>query len=149
VALSRPPIVSPAKRRRDRTLVRIALIWACNVIALFAADALVDGVHISPWWHAVTGGALLGLVNWAVKPIIKALALPLIIITLGIALFFVNLLVLALVAWLTDGLDIDSFGAAVGATIVLWLVNAVLHAVLGIDDARTARAARRAAGMRR
>jgi putative membrane protein len=83
-----------------------------------------------------------------VKPIIKALALPVIILTMGIALFFVNLLVLVITAWVTDGIDIDSFGAAVGGTIVLWIVNSILHALLGIDDARTARAARRAAGRR-
>jgi putative membrane protein len=137
--------ISPAKRQRDRTLVRIVLIWGINVLALLAADWLVDGIHISPWWHAVTGGAILGIINWAVKPIIKALALPLIIITMGIALFFVNLLVLVMTAWLTDGIDVDSFGAAVGGTIVLWLVNSVLHAILGVDDARSARATRRAA----
>jgi putative membrane protein len=137
--------VSAAKRQRDRTLVRIALMWGSNIVALLAADWLVDGIHISPWWHAVTGGAVLGIVNWAVKPVIKALALPVIIITMGIALFFVNLLVLVITAWLTDGIDVDSFGAAVGGTIVLWLVNSILHAILGIDDARTARAARRSA----
>ena len=137
--------ISPAKRQRDRTLVRIVLIWGINVLALLAADWLVDGIHISPWWHAIIGGAVLGLINWAVKPIIKALALPLIIITMGIALFFVNLLVLVITAWVTDGIDIDSFGAAVGGTIVLWLVNSILHAILGVDDARTARATRRAA----
>ena len=140
--------ISPAKRQRDRALVRTVLIWAVNVVALLAADWRVDGIHISPWWHAIIGGAVLGLINWAVKPVIKALALPVIIITMGIALFFVNLLVLVMTAWLTDGIDIDSFGAAVGGTIVLWLVNSALHAVLGIDDARTARANRRAAGRR-
>ena len=143
--MARAVPISPAKRQRDRALVRVVLIWASNVVALLAADWLVDGIHISPWWHAVIGGAVLGVINWAVKPIIKALALPLIIITMGIALFFVNLLVLVLTAWLTDGIDIDSFGAAVGGTIVLWIVNSLLHAVLGVDDARTARAARRAA----
>ena len=143
--MARAVPISPAKRQRDRTLVRIALIWGINVLALLAADWLVDGIHISPWWHAVTGGAVLGIINWAVKPIIKLLALPLIIITMGIALFFVNLLVLVMTAWLTDGIDVDSFGAAVGGTIVLWLVNSILHAVLGVDDARTARATRRAA----
>ena len=146
--MARSVPISPANRRRDRALVRIVLIWASNVVALLVADWIIDGVHISPWWHAIIGGAVLGLINWAVKPIIKALALPVIIITMGIALFFINLLVLVLTAWLTDGIDIDSFGAAVGGTIVLWLVNSVLHAVLGIDDARTARAARRAAGRR-
>lgn len=117
-------------------------MWAVNVAALLAAGAVVDGVEVSPWWHAIIGGAVLGLINWAVKPIIKLLALPLIVVTLGVALFFVNLLVFVLTAWLTSGVDIDSFGSAVGGTIVLWLVNVVLYAILGIGDVRTARARR-------
>jgi hypothetical protein len=49
-----------------------------------------------------------------------------IVITLGIALLFVNLLMLYLTSWLTESMTIGPFGAAVGATIVVWFVNAVL-----------------------
>jgi putative membrane protein len=131
-------------RRRDGPIVRILLIWGINVVALWVADLLVDDVSINPWWRAITTGAIFGIVNWAVKPIIKLLALPLIIITVGIALFFVNLLVVYITSWLSSGFNVDSFGGAIGATIVLWFVNAVLVAVFGIGDSRTAKAKARA-----
>jgi putative membrane protein len=129
-------------RRRDERLVRVLLIWGVNVVALLAATAVVDDMSIDPTWHVIIVGAVFGLVNWAVKPVVKLLALPVIVLTLGIALFFVNLLMLALTAWLTDSMSIGSFGAAVGATIVVWFVNAVLLAVLGLSDSRAARARR-------
>ena len=84
-------------------------------------------------------GAVFGLVNWLIKPIATLLALPLIILTLGIALFFVNLLMLALTAWLVSGFDIDGFWPAVGGTIVIWAVNAILQAVFSVDDVRNRR----------
>jgi putative membrane protein len=120
------------RRRRDRRLVRIGLIWGCNVLALLVADLVVRDIAIDPEWRAISAGAVFGIVNWMIKPIIKTLALPLIMLTFGIALFFVNLLVLYIASWISSGFTIRSFGGAIGATIVLWLVNAALHAILDI-----------------
>ena len=50
---------------------------------------------------------------------------------------------LALTAWLVPGFDIDGFWPAVGGTIVVWAVNALLHVVLDVDDRRARRRERR------
>lgn len=113
---------------------RALATWACNVAALFAADALIGGVHFSGPWKVVLAGAVFGIVNWLVKPVVTILALPAIILTLGVALFFVNLLMLVIAAWVTPGFTIDGFWPAVGATIVVWAVNAVLHSLLAAGD---------------
>ena len=117
-------------------MTRILLLWACNVAALAVADWLIDGVRIDGAWKVVVAGAVFGLVNWLVKPVATLLAIPVIILTLGVALFFVNLLMLALAAWVTPGFDIDGFWPAVGGTIVVWAVNAVLTGVFGLGDRR-------------
>ena len=125
-------------------IARILIVWACNVAALFVADALIDGITFDDAWKVVLAGAVFGVVNLIVKPIVTLLSLPLIVLTLGIALFFVNLLMLALTAWLVSGFDIDGFWPAVGGTIVVWLVNAVLQAVFDVDDRRARRRRARA-----
>jgi putative membrane protein len=117
-------------------LARAGLLWAVNTVALLVADWVADGIRFENNWRAVVAGAVFALVNWLVKPIVKLLALPLIILTLGIALFFVNLLMLYLTSWLVSGFDIDSFWSAVGGTIVIWAVNAVLQAAFDIGDRR-------------
>jgi putative membrane protein len=124
---------------------RLLIAWACNVAALFVADALIDGITFDDAWKVVIAGAVFGLVNLVLKPIVTLLSLPVIILTLGIALFFVNLLMLALTAWLVSGFDIDGFWPAVGGTIVVWIVNAVLTAVFDLDDRRSRSRRRRAA----
>jgi putative membrane protein len=124
-------------------IARLLVAWACNVAALFVADALIDGITFDDAWKVVVAGAVFGVVNLIVKPVVTLLSLPVIILTLGIALFFVNLLMLALTAWLVPGFDIDGFWPAVGGTIVVWVVNAVLGAVFSVGDRRSRRRARR------
>jgi putative membrane protein len=69
-------------------------------------------------------------VNWIVKPIVAILSLPLIILTLGIAYFFVNVLMLLLTDWVVPDFEVGGFWTLVGATIVIWLVNLVIAAFL-------------------
>jgi putative membrane protein len=115
-------------------MIRILLLWACNTAALFAADWLFSGMRFEDEWTVVAAGAVFGVVNWLLKPLVTFLAIPLIILTLGIAFFFVNLLMLVTTAWLVGGFTLDGFWTAVGATIVIWIVNSILQSAFGLDD---------------
>ena len=85
---------------------------------------------------------MFSLVNIFVKPFVILFTLPLVILTLGLALFFVNLLMLYLTSWIVDDFKVESFGAAILATIIVWVVNTVLEAVFGRVE-RERRALRR------
>jgi putative membrane protein len=113
-------------------LRRFGITWLFNVAALFVAAWVVDGIDYGDSaWALFAAGLVFSLVNMLVKPIVTLLALPLIIVTLGIALFFINLLMLYTTSWIVDDFTIDGFGAAVGATIVVWLVNTALELAFG------------------
>jgi len=113
-------------------LRRLLLTWAFNVVALLAAAWVVDGVdYADSALVLLAAGLVFSVVNMLVKPIVKLLALPLIIITLGIVLFFVNLLMLYITSWIVDEFTIDTIGAGIGATIIVWLVNTLLEVTLG------------------
>ncbi len=75
---------------------------------------------------------MFGIVNTVVKPVVTVLALPVILLTLGVALFFVNMLMLALTDWVVNGLVIAGFWTLVGATLVVWLVNVLIESVFGV-----------------
>ena len=79
------------------------------------------------------------------KPIVTLLALPLVILTLGIVLFLINILMLYITDWIVSGFKIDDFWAAVWATIVIWLVNWILQIVFDIDDRTSGRRKRKQA----
>lgn len=122
---------------------RLAYMWLFNVVALYAAAQLISGIGYSNGFGTLVVTALVfAAVNIFLKPAAKLLALPLIFLTLGIALFFVNILMLYITHWIVTGFTISHFGAAVWATIVIWGVNWVLQAVFDVDDRISRRAKR-------
>jgi putative membrane protein len=104
-------------------LVRFLVLWGVNTLALIVVDWLFDGVTIGLWGSLLLGAAVLTVGNAILKPILAILTLPLIIVTLGLAYFAINVLMLALAEWIAPDFTIDGFWTYVGATIVVWLVN--------------------------
>jgi putative membrane protein len=103
--------------------VRLLIAWGVNVLALIVVDWLFDSVHIERWGSLLLGAAVLAIGNAFIKPILAILTLPLIIFTLGLAYFAINVAMLALAEWIAPDFSIDGFWTYVGATIVVWLVN--------------------------
>jgi putative membrane protein len=109
---------------------RLIIGTAGNALALWLADRLIGNVDLSHSWVTVILAALvLTLLNGYVKPVIKLLAFPLVIVTLGIALFFNSMLMLWLTSALVSGFQIHGFWPLVGATIIVWIVNMIVEAV--------------------
>jgi putative membrane protein len=116
-------------------LRRFIVTWFFNIVALWVAAELVDGIGYSGnEWVLVIAALVFSLVNIFVKPLVILFTLPLVILTLGLALFFVNLLMLYLTSWIVDDFKVESFGAAILATIIVWVVNTVLEAAFGRVD---------------
>jgi putative membrane protein len=112
--------------------VRALVGWGVNVVALLVIDWLFGSVEIGRWGSILLGAAVLGLANAFLKPVLTILTLPLILITLGLFYFALNILMLALAEWVAPEFVISGFWTYVGATIVVWLVNWILYSAL--DD---------------
>jgi len=83
----------------NRTLKKIGFSIAFNVGALYVAVTLLDEVNYAGGWlFFVIAGAIIGLLNTFVKPILKFLSLPLIFVSAGFFLIVIN----ALIIWFTD-----------------------------------------------
>ena len=111
---------------------RLVVATAVNVAALAVTAWAFTGVHVDGWGALIFAGIVFGIVNTVIKPVVTLLALPVILLSLGIALFFVNMLMLALTDWVVNGLVIDGFGTLAGATLLVWLVNVVLESIFGV-----------------
>jgi putative membrane protein len=112
------------------TAVRLLVAWGVNVLALIVADWVFDGFSVQRWGPLLLAGAVLGLANAFIKPLLTFIAIPLIILTFGIAYFFVNVAILALTVWIVPDFSIDGFWTYVGAVVVIWLVNVVVGRLL-------------------
>ena len=73
-------------------------------------------------------GLVFSAANLVVKPILVVLALPLILLTLGIAYFLVNVAIVFLTSAIVSGFHVHGFWAGVGAALIVWAVNALLNA---------------------
>jgi putative membrane protein len=119
-------------------VIRVAIAWAVNAAALWAANALWDGVRIHGWAAYLIGSAVLGIVNAFVKPLLTIATLPLIIVTLGFFYLVINIAMVALAEWIAPNFSITGFWAYVGTVVVVWAVNWIGDQLLG-DVERRAR----------
>lgn len=107
-------------------LVRFLVLWGINTLALIVVDWMFGGVTIGRWGSLLLGAAILTIGNTIIKPILAVLTLPLIILTLGLSYFAINVAMLALAEWIAPDFSINGFWTYVGATIVVWLVNVIV-----------------------
>jgi putative membrane protein len=114
--------------------MRLILKLLVNAAALWVAGYLVTGIDLDgSFWTILLVALVFGLVNTLIKPILKALSLPVIILSLGLALLVINAAMLALTAALTDALSIADFWSAVLGAIVISVVSAVLNVFVPED----------------
>ena len=112
-------------------MIRWLLVsWAANAVVLGITGLILHGVSFNhSAWTLIWSAAVFGVLNTILKPILKLVTLPFALLTLGIAWFFVSLLML----WLTDlivgAFDIKGFWNYVWATIIVWAANLVIDLV--------------------
>ena len=104
--------------------------WASNLLAIWVASLVFDGVtYDAKFWVLAVAAVVFVFVNAIVRPIVILLALPAVILTLGIALIFVN----AFMLWITDKIvppfEVSGFWTYLGAAVLIWLVNMVVHGI--------------------
>ena len=112
--------------------MRFLLRLIVNAIALYAAVRIVPGVHPqSGHWYAYLWLALIfGIVNALLRPLLKVLTCPLIILTLGLFTLVINAAMFAFAGWVGArfgvGFTVDGFWAALGGSIITSLVAVLL-----------------------
>jgi putative membrane protein len=126
-------------------IVELILRLVGNLAALWVASEIFDEMtYGDSFWVLLAAAFVFTIVNWFVKPVVAILSIPFIIVTLGIAYFFVNVLMLLLTSVVVPDFAVGGFWTYVGATIVIWLVNLVIGAAR--RDIASSRARPRGAG---
>lgn len=113
-------------------LIRLVI----TAVALWAAVALVPGIEHTGTYIELLGVALVfGIVNATIRPVLKLLTCPLILLTLGLFVFVLNALMLWLTGALSQALDlgfaVDGFIPALIGGLVVGLVSTVLNVMVG------------------
>jgi len=119
--------------------MRIIVWLAVNALALGVAVWLLEGITLTgdsdtgKVVQLVIVGAIFGVINMIVRPIVNLLSLPMIILTLGLMLIVVNALMLLLTSKIAESTDlgfhVDGFWTAVWGSIVISIASMLLNAV--------------------
>ncbi|MCX6762728.1 MAG: phage holin family protein [Candidatus Moranbacteria bacterium] len=116
-------------------MLRLIIHVLSNAIGIWASARLVHGIHFyGSWKWLILAGAVLGLINFIIKPIIKLISLPLIWITLGLFTIVINVLLFNLVSHVVPHLVIDTWVAAFWAVIVISFINFIVLSLAGDDN---------------
>lgn len=107
-----------------------------NAAALWVAIQLVGGIdHRGSWWSLLLVALVFGVLNAGLRPLLKLLSIPLIIVTLGLFIFVINALMLLLTSWVSGLLDlgfyVDGFWSAFLGGLVVSIVSLVLSLFTG------------------
>lgn len=123
--------------------MKLLVRWVIASLALFAAAWLVPGIRVSDTGWVIFGvmAIILGLVNAIVRPVLKFLTCPLIILTLGLFVLVINGLSLWLasaiaVSWFHVGFYVDGFWSAFLGALIVSVVTVILSALVREDKDR-------------
>jgi putative membrane protein len=121
--------------------MKLLVRWVIAALALFVAAWLVPGIAVDGdgWVVYAAMAVILGLVNAIVRPLLKLLTCPLILLTLGLFVLVINALTLLLassmaVNWFNVGFYVDGFWPAFLGGLIVSVVTVILSALVREDD---------------
>jgi putative membrane protein len=116
-------------------MMKFILRWIINAIAIFLAIRFVPGITFGSNWVGIIWLALIfGLVNAFLRPLLKLLTCPLIILTLGLFTLLINTFLFWLTAQIGQAfgiqMSINGFLPALLGGIVVSIVSIFLSLIL-------------------
>ncbi len=117
---------------------RFILRWAINALALYVAvgTQLIPGIEAqnTTWWALLGLALVFGVVNALIRPVLKLLTCPLVLLTLGLFTLVLNAGLFWLTGWIGQAFDIGfsvtGFWPAFWGGLAVSVVSVVLTLLL-------------------
>jgi len=115
-------------------MIKFFIRWFINAVALYAAVWIVPGIeYLGDWVGILWLALIIGLLNALVRPLLKFLTCPLIILTLGLFTLVINTGMLLLTRTIGQslgiGLSVDGFWSALLGSLVMSLVSIIMSVI--------------------
>lgn len=111
--------------------MRLIAHIVANAVAILATT-VVPGISFRGGWISLlVAGAIFGIFNAIVRPIMLFLSLPALVLTLGLFYFVLNGILLWFAALLIPGYSVSGIVPAILGGLVVGIVNWAIHAVFG------------------
>ena len=122
--------------------MKLLFRWAITALSLFVAAWVVPGIHVDDsrgWIVYAAMAVILSLVNALIRPLLKVLTCPLILLTLGLFALVVNAISLLIASAVANnlfkvGFYIDGFGPAFWGAIIVSVVSVIMSIFVNDDN---------------
>lgn len=104
-----------------------------SALSLYIVSLTMDSMSIYSLVALLELSIVLGLLNVTIKPLVKLFSLPITFLTLGLFSLVINAFVLKIAFSIVPGVSLDGFLPAIGASILLSIVNWVLYKVFDVE----------------
>jgi putative membrane protein len=111
--------------------LKLLIRWLVSAISLLIVAYFVPGFEVHGFGTALLAAIIIGFINATLGFMLKVLTFPLSFITLGLFLIVINALMLKVAAAITPGFQIRTWGAGFLGAILLTIVSAFLHWLIG------------------
>jgi len=106
--------------------------WIINTLAVLVAAEIIPGFQWGTFTDLLVASLLLGIFNAFLRPILMLLALPLLIVTLGLFTLVINALLLYFVGYLLrPHFSVDTFWHAFFGALIIWIISTLLGVLTG------------------
>ncbi len=106
-------------------LIGLLIIWLITAIGLWLVTVLASGVRARSIGSLLLAALVLGAINAIIRPLLWVLTLPLTVFTFGLFALLINALMVKITAALVPGFEVDSFGDALLAAVIMALLAIV------------------------
>lgn len=113
---------------------KLVVRWIIAAGAIYAAGYLLPGFNVTSAMAAFSAAFLFGILNLFLKPVLKLLALPVTVMTLGLFLFVINGVMVLIVGKLISGIYVGGLMDAILASIVISGITMVFNFLLGVKE---------------
>jgi putative membrane protein len=110
-------------------LTHLLVNWLLSALALWIVAQIIPGILLRGFGTALLATLVIAIVNSTIGLVLKILTFPLTILTLGLFLLIVNAFLLKLASLFVPGFAVRGFLAALGGSLVLTVLSAVLRHV--------------------
>jgi uncharacterized membrane protein YvlD (DUF360 family) len=106
-----------------------------STASIYLAAGVLPGLDVGSFWDALPAALLIAALNAVLAPLVAALRLPYTVATSFLLLLALNAVVLQLADALTErAVEVDGFGAALVAALVITAITTALEVVAGTND---------------
>lgn len=118
------------KKLLIKLLISIGAVWLAGFLTNELMGGGTDVILVDNIKVATIVALVLAVLNAFIKPLIKIIAFPLTLLTLGLFLFAINAFIVMICDYLVDGFAVSGFVAALVYSIVLSVITWILNALI-------------------